>query len=323
MKITFNTYPMAFSPPGGGEIQLNKYKQYLIKNGVDIELFDLWEPNLDRIELLHFFSCMGGSLPFIKHIQGHKLPILISPNLWIEKDKLHQYPHGEIADQLRCADKIICNSEMESQLLSDVFTLPIGTFRVIYNGVDERFFSVSEKSIFTNQFNIIRPYILSVANIEERKNQFTFLEALKNFPNFQLVSIGHIRDKNYYDKCKNFAGDQFNYIGPLNHDSIVLQSAFAGAIFFALPSLLETPGLAALEAAASGCKVLITEIGSTKEYFKNYAVYVNPFSKESIMNGIDQIINTPLDKNLSLHIKENFLWDNVINRLIDTYKEHS
>lgn len=45
MKVLFITYHMAFHTPGGEEMQLMAYKKHLELQGVQVDLFDPWNPN--------------------------------------------------------------------------------------------------------------------------------------------------------------------------------------------------------------------------------------------------------------------------------------
>ena len=85
MKILFNTYPAAFQTPGGGEVQLLQYEKYISKLGLEVTLFDQWNPNLKSFDLVHFFSCMPGSENFLHYIKLLGIPLIVSPNLWITK----------------------------------------------------------------------------------------------------------------------------------------------------------------------------------------------------------------------------------------------
>ena len=126
----------------------------------------------------------------------------------------------------------------------------------------------SDTELFRNQFAIEGRFVLNVANIEPRKNQIRLAEVMKNFPDCKLVLIGHIRDPDYLQRVLEVGGSQLRYVGPLPHDSLLLRSAYRGCEFFALPSLLETPGLVALEAAAQGAPLLLTSEGCCAEYFR-------------------------------------------------------
>ena len=66
MKVVFNTYPMAFHTIGGGEIQLIAYKEHLPAYGVEVTLFDQWNPCLFEHDLVHFFSCIAGFSSFLR-----------------------------------------------------------------------------------------------------------------------------------------------------------------------------------------------------------------------------------------------------------------
>ena len=69
MKVLFNTYPTAMLTPGGGEIQLHKSREYLIRLGVEVELFDMWSGDFGDCDVVHMFSARGGALDF-HHLAG-------------------------------------------------------------------------------------------------------------------------------------------------------------------------------------------------------------------------------------------------------------
>jgi glycosyltransferase involved in cell wall biosynthesis len=321
MKILFNTYPSAFHTPGGGEIQLLQYKKYLKKyTALNVDFFNQWSPSIGLYDRAHYFSCMPGSLPFLRTLKGAGLPLVISPNLWITKETKNSFPWQEVEAQLLCADRIICNSEMECDELSSVFNIARNKFATVYNGVEEAFLSPFDSKPFIDKFFINSKYVLNVANIEPRKNQLNFIRALKKFPSVQLLTVGHVRDYEYLSACIDEGGEQFRYLGPLPHDSDELKSAYAGCEFFALPSTLETPGLAALEAAASGAKLLITTQGSTKEYFKDFPEYVEPFDIDGMSKSIAKLLEAPKSNDLKKYIGENFTLDRIITPLVLIYE---
>jgi len=99
----------------------------------------------------------------------------------------------------------------------------------------------------------------------------------------------------------------------------LLRSAYSAAKVFVLPSIFETPGLSALEAAVAGANIVITKYGSTKEYFGDYAWYVDPFSESDIKDKILDAFKSKKNKKLSYHIKKNFTWDKIVKKLRDVY----
>lgn len=320
MKILFATYPTAFHTPGGGEIQLLAYKKELINSGIKVSLFNPWKPNFNSYDLVHFFSCIDGSSVFCSFIKQMGIPLVISSSLWLTKKNKDQFMIDSIRHQLSMADKIITNSEIESTTLSDILSIPIHNFSHVYNGVDLSFFGESKLNLFKNKFKIYDKYILNVANIEPRKNQLSLVKAIKKFPHLKLVLIGHLRDSDYFSKIVELGGDQVIYIGPLKPNSALLRSAYAGCDVFALPSILETPGLAAIEAAAMNKPVVITSEGSTLEYFKDYVFYIDPLSLTSLEFAIASALSSSNIKS-KFFIKDNYKWSKTTAKLINIYKD--
>lgn len=318
-KVLFATYPMAFHTPGGGEVQLLAYKRYLEAAGLEITLFNPWQPEFLRHDLVHFFSCVGGSSHFCEFVKKLGLPLVVSSSLWITEATRHEYPMDEIRFQLGLADRIVTNSSMESQTLASVTALPIDRFRVVYNGVDPEFYEPADPTLFRQEFSIHEPFVLNVGNIEPRKNQLRLVEAMKAFPERPLVLIGHTRDPAYLQQILRHGGPQVRFLGPLPHDSAILRSAFAACSLFALPSALETPGLAALEACAQRAALLLTEVGSCREYFEDRAVYVDPFSVKSIQSGIATCLSDCVVP-AAPHTGD-FRWPEVVRSLSNIYEE--
>jgi glycosyltransferase involved in cell wall biosynthesis len=314
MKVLFITYPMAFHTPGGGEIQLLAYKKHLEKNGIQVDLFDPWNPNFLDYDLVHFFSVIGGSVHLCNFIRNLGIPLVITSSLWITEETKHLYPVDEIRHQLSLADIVIGNSDIECDNMSKVLDLPREKFKTVYNGVEDIFFEKVDEKIFRKNFNINDDFVLNVGNIEPRKNQLNLAKAMKSIPNKKLVLIGHIRDKDYGKKVFEELGEQLIYIDYLKNDSVLLRSAFSACDTFCLPSTLETPGLAALEALACECRVVVTSEGATKEYFGNSVLYCNPNSYQDISEKLNTIFNKN-DKSI-----ENFSWNKVIINLKNEYE---
>ena len=296
VKVLFATYPMAFHTPGGGEIQLLAYKEHLPASGVEVQLFDQWNPRFLEHDIVHYFSCVGGSSHFCAFVKKIELPLVVSSSLWVTEETKHLYPVEEIRLQLSLADLVVANSNLECDTLSRVLSLPRGNFATVYNGVDDCFFETTEANLFREYYGIEDRFVLNVGNIEPRKNQLRLAEAMKAFPTLKLVLVGHARDPGYLRQVREVGVEQILYLGPLAHHSPLLRSAYKACELFALPSLLETPGLAALEAAVQGARLVLTQEGSCMEYFADEAVYVDPESVDSIIDGIRQSLIKGADR---------------------------
>lgn len=318
INALFCTYPMAFHTPGGGEMQLMAYKRHLPDKDVSVTLFDPWKPDFNSYDIFHFFSCIGGSIHLCNFVKQLGIPLVITSSLWITHKNKMNYNLDEIRWQLSLADAVITNSEMESDTLADVLDLPRERFKAVYNGVENFFYDdIVPGDEFRNEFKIDSHFVLNVANVEPRKNQLGLIRAMKQFPDKKLVIMGYIRDKAYAEQVFAEGKDQVIYTGPVDNGSRTLRSAYSACDVFCLPSTLETPGLAALEAYACGSRVVVTSVGSTREYFDDRVTYADPDSADDIASAI----NIELNKEQKTAARKNFRWGEVVKPLRDIYLE--
>jgi glycosyltransferase involved in cell wall biosynthesis len=319
VRVLFDTYPWAFVAPGGGERQLLEYAKNLPGHGVEVVLHDHWNPTLDAVDAVHFFSCIGGSWHFCNYVRERSLPLVISTSLWIEEETKHLYPSEEIRSQLLLADVIVTNSNAESEALATVFGLPRDLFVAVMNGLDPRFAGPHDSTLFQKTFNIGAPFILNVANIERRKNQLNLVRALAGH-DLPLVLLGHVREPAYAEQVLAEGEGRARYLGFLDHESPLLSSAYAACAAFVLPSTLETPGLAALEAAAAGAPVVVTRVGAPREYFGGLCHYVDPADPSDIARGVAAALEQGPPAELSAHVVKNFTWARVTSVLPEIYR---
>ena len=316
MKIYFNTYPVAFQCPGGGEIQLLKSKEALERRGHDVILYNQWEHKLADADVVHHFSVQGGSSNFCNYVHQQRIPLAISPILWLS-DYIDQYPMGEINHLLNIANVICPNSNAEIDRFAAHFNVAREKYIVTNNGVDSIFFNPVDQSIFREHFGIFGEFILCVGNIEIRKNQLALVQAAADL-DLDVVLIGNIRDQGYFDDMAQKFSGKFSYLGFLDHTSEILRSAYAACSVFALPSLLETPGLAALEAAACGSKLVVTQEGCTEEYFGGYALYVDPKNVGDISGKLQEAMGQSVKTKL-ITGQLDFSWDKTAEQLEKAY----
>ncbi|WP_199030302.1 glycosyltransferase [Ralstonia sp. ASV6] len=320
MKALFYNYPWAMDVPGGGERQLLAYAHHLPRFGVQADLYDMWKPSLDRYQVFHAFSVMPGIIEMCDYAKKRGLKFVVNPNLWVTQETKENYPHAAIWNVLELADRIIVNSNMEADTLSDVYGFPREKFHTVYNAAEADFLVPVDPALFRAAFGIDGSYVLNVANIEPRKNQLEFLRVLREArPDVLFVIAGTIRNQSYADACMEAGGGQLRIIGNLPYASEMLRSAMAGCEFFAMPSLLETPSIAAIEAAALGARVLLTKVGSTVEYFGDSVTYVDPWSHESMRAGVAEVAVSSTEKSIWA-ARSRLLWPQAIPELVRCYR---
>lgn len=318
MRVLFNTYPVAFGCPGGGEIQLLKCRRALESLGVEVLLFDLWKPQFEAVDLVHYFSVQGGSMNFCDYVKRIGLPLAISPVLWLTAENRGRFPLGEIRDLLHLCDRILPNSQAEADQLAAEFDIRPDKFSWVQNGVDPEFGVPADPAAFRRRFGIEGPFLLNVANIEPRKNQRVLATVARQM-DLNLILLGHARDPAYLAECLSAGGSRVRHVGRLDHADPLLKSAYRACQVFVLPSLLETPGLAALEAAAQGAKLVVTEVGCTRQYFHDAARYVDPTDEADLRHGIAEQWSAPPDERLREHVLAHFTWTQAGQHLVDAY----
>lgn len=321
LTILFNTYPVAFDCPGGGEVQLQKYEQYLTELGVSVLRYDPWNPHpqFDVADVVHYFSVQVGSLRFCEHVvYERKLPLVVSTIAWMEPEK--RQPPWESGKLLEISTRNLPNSFAERDQLCSIYGVSPDKFIPIVNGVDEIFFEPISPDIFRKHFNIYEPFVLCMGNIERRKNQLSLIKALKG-TGIHLVLAGQDREVEYAAACRATADETVHFVSVLEHGSELHRSAYSACDALALPSTMETPGLAALEAGAAGVRLVLTEVGCTEEYFKNHACYVNPDDVSGIRDGVLKTLRCPQRNGIKQIIKNNYTWRIAAKQLIAVYTD--
>jgi glycosyltransferase involved in cell wall biosynthesis len=147
------------------------------------------------------------------------------------------------------------------------------------------------------------------------------VRALKN-EKFPVVFIGSPVSgyEDYFQQCKREAGSNIHFLGGLSPESGLLKSAYAACRVFLLASWLETPGLAALEAALAGAPIVITKEGATREYFGDDAGYVSPNNLDEIRSVTQEYYEQGRKPNLSVRVAENYSWEKTAKQTLEAYQ---
>jgi len=211
----------------------------------------------------------------------------------------------EIAD---LSDALVFLSERERALFERIAGEHPQS-RLIRNPVDATRFADADPSSF-REFVELDDFILCVGRIEPRKNQLLLAAAAREL-GLPLVLIGHAGVDGAYAKAvSTLGGEMVRSIGRIDPKSDMLASAFAAARVFALPSWAEGAPLAALEAAASGANLVLSDRSGEQEYFGDLARYVDPASIESLKTALDAAWNDPDREERSIAVRRKVEADN-------------
>lgn len=313
-RVTINTWSGAFFNPGGGEVQLLNTKKALEERGLQVELFNQWQPQTD-FDIFHQFSIQLGANYVVDEYKKIGRKIALSTILWADFEK-SDFFYWQIRDLLLKADILFTNSEAESEKLAKSFEIDLEKFHKTRNSITEDYLSDGDPNIFRDKFGIRGDFVLSVGNIDRRKNTKALVEACSEL-NLKLVVIGAIRDHEYFKEFENHSSKVL-FLGPITSPDLI-KSAYRACTVFALPSLCETPGIAALEAASQGARIVITNQGPTAEYFGRHAIYVDPRDMNSIVEGVRSGMRAEVLPNQAGCIREQFTWRNTASDVCAGY----
>lgn len=340
MNVTIAGYQAVSILHGGPSTQIRNTAKHLPKSGVNVRFFDPWSPfRREDADIFHLFAANIGTYHLAREIHSLGIPLVVSPIVFSRHSpafvrrsialggmiqragKGIWFDYGITAEICRWASRVLPNTEAEGGLVSEGLGIDPEKIRIIPNGVDERFYT-ADPAPFTEKYGI-RDFILNVGHTgHERKNVLSLIQALAGIDH-PAVIIGRFISGEYGDACRREAAKhpRILLIDGLDHGSDMLASAYAACDTFVLPSMFETPGIAALEAALAGAKVVITPYGGTKEYFGKFATYVEPGSVESIRQGITAALKAEKDSGLREHVRQNYLWQNVARMTASAYGE--
>lgn len=220
--------------------------------------------------------------------------------------------------QLCClilSDTLLPNAKKELDILSEDFGISLLHAHVIPNAVDRAFMNADGRD-FIRKYGL-KDFVLSVGRIETTKNQLLLIRALKS-SGIPLVLIGNHNNEEYWKQCTSEADENVLFLNHMPHEELV--SAYGAARVHVLPSWRETPGLVSLEAGLAGCNIVVTNRGSTEEYFGDFANYCEPDDVLSIRNAVLQAYEAPKNSALAEHILKNFTWEKAAERTLEAYR---
>jgi len=219
---------------------------------------------------------------------------------------------------LKWASCLTPSSEIEMRHIEAKYggTYP---YIVVPHGV-EPWFATGDAEEFIKLYNL-QDFVLCVAtSLNYRKNQLSLIKALKgtSIPLVIIAGAFSKAEQSYFNKCKKEADTNVYFLPLMPREK--LASAYKAAWVFALPSLYDHPGIVYLEAAAAGCNVVATEIGSAREYLGEFAWYCNPYDVNSIRKAVLDAYHAPKTGRAQQHVLQNFTWERAAGLTLNVYK---
>ena len=339
MKVLFGSFSAITVLGGGVEVQMRALAGELGKRGIEVEFFDPWKRyDLKEYAFFHLFGSHVGTYHLGRSVHGLGMRLIVTPVFYSRRSPARVAATIAVAGKVRkrggfwtehmfckelcdMAELVLPDTEDEMEMLAKGFGVPPQKMMELPNGVEERF-ADAKPDLFVREQGL-KDFLLYVGHIgPARKNVYPMLKAAKSL-GVPTVLIGPVSDTGYARQCMKLIQDTptITVVPGVEPESPLLESAYAACDTFVLPSLYETPGLAALEAGLAGAKVCITRHGGTREYFAEHATYLEPSSEESIHNAIKQALARKKDTALRDRIREKYLWSCAGETLAQIYRK--
>ena len=273
-------------------------------------------------------------------------------------DWLVELPAPVIARRLEDVDLVLGVSEHVVQQIQTAFPRVAPRCRVLHNGVDLASFPPRDRvageraavlAAMRARLGLRGPVVLYVGRLSSEKGVHVLLEAFGRLrarhPDATCVVIGpdwgplrKVRprpgemarlDGNYVGHLRELAGphgERVVFVGPIPNGELPLYYALADVLV--APSLLESFGIPAIEAGASGLPVVASTIGGLVDTVVpgRTGLLVPPGDVPALTAALDDIVSNP-DRARALgragrdRVTTSFTWDCIADTLAGYYED--
>lgn len=303
MKIAFisNGSATLNAANNGTKVQILTWKRMLEQKGHQVDLITYWcSYEWASYDAIVVFRMEAYFLEFLRDLRKINSRIFIAPILdpnynkigmtlksyWGSEKLRLMNRHYAIRCSRRSVMGYLVRSDYEGKYLSSCFNIPenmIFKVPLSYGDIQNRDIPPKENFCFH-----------ASRLTDKHKNVHRLIEAAKKYK-FKLKLAGRVSNESDKEKLLSWidGSELIECLGYLTDEE--LENYYLRAKVFALPSLYEGVGLAALEAAVRGCNIVITKEGGPREYFEGYASLVNPKSIDEIGKGISSFMNDDIN----------------------------
>ncbi|RFZ82773.1 glycosyltransferase [Mucilaginibacter terrenus] len=209
---------------------------------------------------------------------------------------------------LRAANAVVSISQSYSNEIQRIYG-PLNNLRVIYNGRDSHLLRSAEKKMKA----------FAMGRIWDEAKNLPMLAELTNRHNIPIVIAGN---NNHPDTGTSISIPNVTLAGILSPAEV--SEHLPESYIYIMPAKYEPFGLSVLEAALSGCLLLLADIPTFRELWSDAALFFNPNDPLELDQLLDYVILHPVEcgqmiersskrsKNLSL--------ENMANSYVSLYK---
>lgn len=203
---------------------------------------------------------------------------------------------------IRNADNIISVSEFSKSEIIKYYSLDPEKIFVAHPSVDRKHFyrrSATEIHSVKAKYDIYnQEYILSVGNIEPRKNYAGLVDAYTSMPKsftdkyaLVIVGAGGWNNTKTLQRIQDAKEKGYRIINPKGFvPDADMPALYSGAKVYVFPTIYEGFGMSPLEAYACGTPVIAAKVASVPEAAGKAAVYVDPYDAKDIAQKLGDTV---------------------------------
>jgi alpha-1,3-rhamnosyl/mannosyltransferase len=202
------------------------------------------------------------------------------------------------------ADRVLSVSKYNTARLVEAFPHCADRVREVPNAAEDLFFeppTEAERAAVRADLGLPpgMPYLLSVANVQPRKNLARLVRAASRVAEvaagelaLALVGTGDVIDPELRAALAA-AGPRVRIVTPGYRQGPALRALYAEATALVFPSLCESFGIPTVEAMAQGLPVALADTTALPEVAGDAGWYLDPTSEESIAAAIRALLDAP------------------------------
>lgn len=288
----------------------------------------------DRPDLLHVQYTAPLACPVPVVVSVHDVSFLVHPEYFPKLRALQL--RFTVARTIRCATRILTGSEFSRDSIVEAYGEDCARkIVVVPNAAASGLRPISRESATAAvraRLRISRPFLLSVGDLQPRKNHIglirAFADLIRAYPQLKhnLVLAG--KDTWFSPKVREAAkqsgvADRIQFAGFVSDDDLL--HLYNACDLFVFPSFYEGFGLPVLEAMACGRAVTCARTSSIPEVADGAGIMFDPYSASEMVRAMaDLLLDAELRarmERLGLQRAARFSWRATAQATLEVYRE--